>query len=497
MVALLAGELVGKAREQKRLAREAKPEEIQALVTEREPAFKRGLLLWKKTQDDLTNEMNSELQVPGWGNAWTRPIQNRVDMLSTGVRTAVGVKVFGEDLDEIQRLSDEVASVLKQIPGAVDVFSEPLVGSNYLEITIDRKKAARYGVGVEDLQNVIEVALGGKLVTTTVEGSQRFPVRVRYPRDWREDEERVRNMLVPIGGDPMGGAAGSGGGEMGGAAPAAASPAAAMPARNVRLRQIPLSLVADVKIVPGPSMIKSENGRKRNYVYLNVRNRDLVGFVEEAQLAVKSRVALKPGNTIEWTGQFEHQVHAQERLTLVFPVVILVIFVILYMTYKDFPDTLMMFLAVPGAIAGGAIFQWLFGYPFSVAVWVGYVACFGLATETGIIMMVYLREAIDRRGGMERITSEAEIRDAVIDGAVHRLRPKLLTEGTMILALIPMIWAKGVGAEFMSPMAAPILGGILVADEVIDILIPVLFYRDRCRRLKKRLSETVGQTVNV
>jgi Cu(I)/Ag(I) efflux system membrane protein CusA/SilA len=259
-------------------------------------------------------------------------------------------------------------------------------------------------------------------------------------------------------------------------------------------RQIPLSLVADVKIVPGPSMIKSENGRLRSYVQLNVRNRDIVGFVEEAQEAVALQVKLPPGSDIVWTGQFEHQVRAQRTLTIVFPAVIAIIFVILYLTYHDLSDTLMMFLAVPGAVAGGALFQWIFGYPFSTAVWVGYVACFGLATETGIVMMVYLREAIDRRGGLEKIESVESIREAVMEGAVARLRPKLLTEGTMILALIPMLWSTGVGSEFMKPMAAPILGGILVADEVIDILIPVLFFWDRKRRLQKRqLAEAVPQ----
>jgi len=250
-------------------------------------------------------------------------------------------------------------------------------------------------------------------------------------------------------------------------------------------RQIPLSLLADIAIRPGPTMIKTENGMNRNYVQLNVRNRDIVGFVEEARQVV-DQIKLPPGFHVEWSGQFEHQVRAQKTLTIVFPAVILIIFVILYLTYRDFSDTLMMFLAVPGAVAGGAIFQWIFGYTFSTAVWVGYVACFGLATETGIVMMVYLREAIDRRGGMEKIQSAETIREAVMEGAVARLRPKLLTEGTMILALIPMLWSTGVGSEFMKPMAAPILGGILVADEVIDILIPVLFYWDRKRRLQKR-----------
>jgi Cu(I)/Ag(I) efflux system membrane protein CusA/SilA len=494
MVWFLIEEALGKKRDQAGLVREPTLEELNPLRDERAAAFKQGLFLWKKHQDDVRMEMDSELQVPGWGNIWTRPIQNRVDMLATGVRTMVGVKVFGATPEDIQAVSDDVAKVLKTIRGAVDVFPDQTVGENYLEITIDRKKAARYGVSVQDIQDVIEVAVGGKEITMTVEGRQRFPVRVRYPRDTREDEERIRNVLVPMGGGGMG-SAGSDATAMGSMSGSPAKPAsdAARPAG--RLGQIPLSQVADVKIVPGPSMIKSENGQLRSYVQLNVRDRDIVGFVEEARQAVASQVKLPPRSSLEWSGQFEHQVRAQNRLTIVFPMVILIIFVILYMTYKDMPDTLMMFLAVPGAIAGGAIFQWLFGFNFSVAVMVGYVACFGLATETGIIMMVYLREAIEKRGGLDKIRSAEEIREAVMEGAVQRLRPKLLTEGTMVLALIPMLWSTGVGSEFMKPMAAPILGGILVADEVIDILIPVLFYWDRKRRLEKRLAaEAVPQT---
>jgi Cu(I)/Ag(I) efflux system membrane protein CusA/SilA len=493
MVWFLIEEALQKKRERGGLAKEPGPRELDALRDLRSARFGKGLFLWKKKQEDVRTEMDSELQVPGWGNIWTRPIQNRVDMLATGVRTMVGVKVYGDTPENIQKVSDDVARILKTIRGAVDVFPDQTVGKNYLEISIDRKKAAQYGVTVQDIQDVIEVALGGKEITTTVEGRQRFPVRVRYPRDYREDEERVKNILVPVGGS-------RGMGSQEGAAAPGSPNVGARPMSDgerppARLGQIPLSQVAQVKIVPGPSMIKSENGQLRSYVQLNVRGRDIVGFVEEAKQAVASQVKLPPGSSVEWSGQFEHQVRAQKTLTVVFPMVLLIIFVILYLTYQDMADTLMMFLAVPGAIAGGALFQAIFGFNFSVAVWVGYVACFGLATETGIIMMVYLREAIQKRGGLSKMKSEEEIREAVIEGAVHRLRPKLLTEGTMVLALIPMLWATGVGAEFMKPMAAPILGGILVADEVIDILIPVLFYWERCRRFRKSRSPEAGAVV--
>jgi copper/silver efflux system protein len=437
------------------------PENLQSIRQEREAAFRKGLYLWKKQKSDVVKEMDSDLQVPGWGNIWTQPIINRVDMLATGVRTMIGVKVFGDNLETIQKVSDEIAAVLREVKGAVDVFPDQVVGENYLEIQIDRARAARYGVNVEDVQNVIEVALGGKEITMTVEGRERYPVRVRYPREWL-DEEKVKNILVPA----------SGGTEMG-------------EVSTGRLRQIPLSMVAELRLAPGPSMIKSENGLLRSYVQLNVRDRDIVGFVEEAQRAVQSRVKLPAGAYLEWSGQFEHQVRAQKTLTVVFPVVIGIIFLILYLTYKDAADTLMMFLSVPGAIAGAAIFQAIWGHNFSVAVWVGFIAIFGMAAETGVVMLVYLREAIEKRGGLAAMKSEEEIKAAVMDGAVHRLRPKLLTEGATIISLVPLLWATGVGAEFMGPMAVPILGGTLVADEVIDIFLPVLFYHERVRRWRK------------
>ncbi len=239
-------------------------------------------------------------------------------------------------------------------------------------------------------------------------------------------------------------------------------------------------------------MIKSENGLLRSYVQLNVRDRDMVGFVEEAQRVVTQKVKLPQGMYLEWTGQFEHQVRARKTLLVVFPVVVLVIFLILYLTYNDLMDAVLMMMSVPEALAGGAIFQWLFGFNFSVAVWVGYIACFGMATETGIVMLVYLREAIEAKGGLEKIGSVDELRQTVIDGAIHRLRPKLLTEGTTIIAIAPMLWATGVGHEVISAMAAPVLGGLLVADEVIDIFIPVRFYWVRRQRWLKLHGQSLA-----
>jgi len=460
----------------------AEARQLKTLRTELDAAWAPKLFLWKSTMysldkkdkgTDLREELYSALKMPGWANIWTQPIINRIDMLATGVRTPVGVKVFGNDLEKIQELSEQVAEALKQVPGAVGVVPDQSRDKGYLEITIDRDRAARYGVKVADVQDVIETALGGKAITMTVEGRERFPVRVRYNRSSREDEEDVKNLLVSAAAAPMGpaGTAGSGmNGNAGGSVAGTASGSKSGPL------QIPLAMVAGVKIVQGPAMIKSENGMLCNYVSVSVHDRDVVGFVEEAKRVVAQKVKPPRGMYLAWSGQFENQVRAGKTMLVVFPAVILVIFVILYLTYNDLIDALLMMKAVPEAMVGGIFLLWLFDYHFSVAVQVGFIACFGMATETGIIMLVYLRDAVEKHGGLEKIRSLGELRDAVIEGAVHRLRPKLLTEGVAIIALAPMLWATGVGHEVIRAMAAPVLGGLLIADEVVDIFIPVRFY---------------------
>ncbi len=492
-----------------------------ALRDELVPVFRKEIFFWPRQTgpkgDLVDDEMSRVLQVPGWSNIFTQPIINRIEMLSTGVRTDIGVKVFGPDLETIDRVCKDVEAVLKPVNGSRDVIAAPIMGKGYLQIDIDRKAAARYGISVEDIQNEIEVALAGRTVTYTVEKRERFPVRIRYARVNREDEESIRKLLVSAsgmslsGGSAMGGMGGSTGKTAGMSSAKADSLAAAesltapgvpddshsaSPAHALRGQPlIPLSALAEVRIVEGPAMIKSENGRLLNYVTLNVRGRDIVGFVGEAQRVVADKVTLPEGVHIEWSGEFEHQVRAARTLRIVFPVVIVLIFVILYMTYHDLADAALMMLAVPEALAGGAFFMYLFpkimnGWDtppmdFSVAVWVGFIACFGMATETGIIMLVYLREAIEKRGGLEKIASLEELRQTVIDGAVKRLRPKLLTEGVAIIAIFPMVFAKGVGGEILAPMALPVLGGLLISDEVVDLFLPVRFYWVRRARWLK------------
>ena len=447
-------ELIRLAADRKLAGRAPADGELPEIRAALETPFAHRLLLWRKTKAELIEEMSSALQVPGWGNSFTQPIANRVEMLSTGVRLPVAVKLFGSDLDEIQRVSREIASVLKTVRGAADVFPDQITGKGYVEIRIDRAKAARYGINVGDVQDVVETAMGGRTATTTVEGRERYPIRVRYARAFRDDVESLRRVLV--------------------AAPGTEGPV-----------QVPMAELADIRVVEGPSVIKGENGLLRSYIQLNVRGRDEVGFVEEARRVVAEKVPLPAGMFVEWAGTFEHQARAQKTLRLVFPAVIATIAFILYLTHKSWVDALLMMTSVLGALAGGAIFQWLFGFRFSVAVQVGYIACFGMAVETGVVMLVYLREAIDERGGLAGISSIGGLRQAILEGAVHRLRPKLLTEGAAIVSIAPMLWATGVGAEVIRPMAAPVLGGLLIADEVIDVFLPVLYFAVQKRRWRK------------
>ncbi len=476
---------------------------------ELEKPFGKKVFFWPRQTgpkgDLVDDEMGRVLQVPGWSNIFTQPIINRIEMLSTGVRTDIGVKVFGPDLDTIDRVCKEIETSLQPVNGARDVIAAPIMGKGYVQIDIDRERAARYGISVEDIQNEIEVALAGRAVTFTVENRNRFPVRVRYARADRNDEENIRRLLVSARGmgysldgtSSPGGMSTSttGSGDESSTTKTAGEHSAAPAHSAKRSALIPLSAMADVRIVEGPAMIKSENGRLLNYVTLNVRGRDIVGFVDEAQRVVAQKVALPEGVHLEWSGEFEHQVRAARTLRIIFPVVFVLIFIILYLTYNDLADAGLMMLAVPEALAGGAFFMYLFpkilnGWEsppmdFSVAVWVGFIACFGMATETGIIMLVYLREAIEKRGGLENIQSLEELRQAVIEGAVHRLRPKLLTEGVAIIAIFPMVFAKGVGGEILAPMALPVLGGLLISDEVVDLFLPVRFYWVRRARWLK------------
>ncbi len=407
------------------------------------------------TKDEIMQRLDSKLRMPGVTNIWTQPIRNRIDMLSTGIRTQVGVKVFGTDLTIIENKSAEIEKVLRETPGAVDLYAEKITGAPYLEIDVNRTAAARFGISVGDAQDVIETAIGGKNLTYTIEGRQRFPVRVRYARDFREDLEGLRNVLVA---SPMG-------------------------------PQIPLGQIADIRLVTGPSMITSENGLLRGTVLMNVRGRDAGSFVDEAKRIVSERVSMPAGYYIEWSGQYENQIRAKERLQIVIPIVVLVIFTLLYMTYKSAKEALHVLLAVPFALTGGILLLKFLGYNFSVAVWVGFIALFGTAVQTGVVMVIYLEEAVRRKmGATEPFTREA-LHEAVMEGALLRLRPKLMTVATVVAGLLPIMWSTQTGAEFMKPIATPVLGGMVSSLLHVLIVTPVIFTAIRERELLRHSSK--------
>lgn len=448
--------------------------------------FSRSLLLWPHDPASVAafgGEMDRVLQMPGWTNVWTRPIQNRVDMLATGVNAEVGVRVLGRNLDDVVAASEQLATVLKDVPGAADVVADPVRGKGLIQVVPDSKRAAMMGVSLSDLQSVLEAALSGRVIDQILDGRERKVVRLRIAAQTVEvDEETLRQLPVPSRPDVSQTAtiAAEGSDSHDG------SSIATQPARPALspIKTVPLESVADVQVTEGPATIKSENGWLRNYVRLNVRDRSPFDFVDEAKRVVARRVTLPPGIFVEWTGQFEHAEQTRRTLFVLIPTVLLIIFAMLYVTYRDWTDASLMLLSAPAALAGGVLCQWILGYKFSIAVGVGYIACFGMAAATGIVMLVYLREAVELAGGLERI-SRTQLKQAVLNGAVHRLRPKLLTEATTILGLAPMLWSDGVGADVIRPMAAPVLGGILIADEVIDLLIPVLFYQVRLWRWNK------------
>jgi copper/silver efflux system protein len=402
------------------------------------------------TLDRLRADMSAAVQLPGVSNIWTMPIINRIDMLTTGIRSEVGVKVYGTDLAVLEQSARRIADVVRRVPGASNVYPEQVTSGQYLNIDVDRAAAARYGIRVGDIQQVIETAVGERVLTTTIEGRRRFPVRVRYAPEFRADPEALGRVLV--------------------AAPNGA--------------QIPLGQVARIAHARGPAMISSENGLLIATVLMNVQGRDVGGFVEEARQAVARDVSLPPGYYVGWSGRWENQEHARQRLQIVLPIVLAIIFVLLYFTYHSVLEAAHVLLAVPFALTGGVYLLWLLGYNFSVAVWVGFIALFGTAVQTGVVMVIYLEEAVQRkRTATGGALTRAALREAVIDGALLRLRPKLMTVSTVIAGLLPIMWSTRVGAEVMKPLATPVLGGMVSSLLHVLIVTPVLFFWLQERRL--------------
>jgi Cu(I)/Ag(I) efflux system membrane protein CusA/SilA len=402
------------------------------------------------TLDRLRGEMSRAVQLPGVSNIWTMPIINRIDMLTTGIRSEVGVKIFGTELTVLEDLARRVADSVRAVPGASNVYPEQVTSGQYLNVQVDRRAAARYGIGVGDIQETIENAVGETTLTMTIEGRERFPVRVRYAPEYRADAHALGSVLV----------AGPGG------------------------VQVPLGQVAQIAHARGPAMISSENGLLLATVLLNVQGRDVGGFVQEARAAVARDVSLPAGYYIGWSGRWENQERARERLQIVLPIVLLVIFTLLYFTYHSVAEAAHVLLAVPFALTGGVFLLWLLGYNFSVAVWVGFIALFGTAVQTGVVMVIYLEEAVERKrretGGH---LTRAALRDAVVEGALLRLRPKVMTVSTVVAGLLPIMWSTRAGAEVMKPLAAPVLGGMVSSLVHVLIVTPVIFFWLRERQL--------------
>ena len=419
---------------------------------------------WRKglTRDDLMAEMTTKSQMPGVTTIWQQPIRNRIDMLATGIPTQVGVKIFGPDLATLEKKANEIADTVRGVRGAADVYPEQILGSPYLEIRVDREAAARYGVNVGDVLDVIETAIGGQNLTTTIEGRNRFSVQVRYARELRNDLDSIKRILVPA-------AAGSGSGR---------EPIGQM--THVLLGQL-----TDIRIQPGPSMISSENGLLRERVFLNVRGRDVGSFVDEAKKVVEQKVRLDPGYFLQWSGQYENQMRARNRLAIVVPLCFAIIFVLLYLTYRSWKEAAHVVLAIPFALTGGNLLLWLLHilavahgwkteFHMSVAVWVGYIALFGTAVQTAVVMVVYLEEALHRKAAEGALTKE-RIREAAMEGAVLRLRPKLMTVSTVVMGLLPIMWSTATGSEVMKPIATPVLGGMISSLLHVLIVTPVIW----------------------
>ncbi|MFN6962195.1 MAG: efflux RND transporter permease subunit [Pyrinomonadaceae bacterium] len=407
------------------------------------------------TRERLIAEMDAALRMPGVTNIWTQPIINRIEMLATGIRSQVGIKIFGNDLDTLEQVSRQIADVVRDVPGAADVYPEQIGGAPYIDIDVDRQAAARYGIDVATIQEVIEKGIGESNLTVTIEGRSRFPIRVRYAPEFRATPEAIAQIPVT---------------SQSGAA-------------------IPLAELASIRKTDGPAMITSENGLLRGTVLLSVRGRDIGGFVDEADAAIKSRLRLPAGYYFAWSGQYENQQRARSRLMIVVPVVLLIIFATLYLTYNSFLEAAHVLLAVPFALTGGFYLLWMLEYNFSVAVWVGFIALFGAAVQTGIVMVVYLEEAVARKraelGQLDRET----LLEAVTEGALLRLRPKVMTVTTIVAGLLPIMWSTGAGAEVMRPLATPVFGGMVSSLVHVLIVTPVIFYWMQLHRLKHEQKE--------
>lgn len=433
------------------------------------------------TVETLKNEMNDALQIPGLANSFTMPIKNRIDMLATGIRTPVGVKVLGPKISEIERIGFEVENAVKDIRGTRSAYAERVTTGYFLDFKIKREEAARYGLTVDDVQEVIQSALGGMSITTTVEGRERYPVNVRYARELRDNIDRLKRVLVPVmgmtGPQPAGGMSSTG-------VSAVSAAMAPSPAFLAGLAQVPLGEIADIKILRGPTAIKSEAGLLASYVFIDFTGRDVGGYVDEAKKKVAS-LQVPPGYRLEWSGEYEYLVKTQERLKLVIPLTILIIFVLIYFNTRSAVQTLLVLAALPFSLVGSFWLIWYLGYNMSIAVWVGIIALAGLAAETGVVMLLYLELAYKQWKSEGRLNSMEDLRDAVMYGAVKRLRPKMMTVSVILAGLVPIMFSTGAGSDVMQRIAAPMIGGVITSTILTLVIYPAIYMIWRGREFRK------------
>jgi Cu(I)/Ag(I) efflux system membrane protein CusA/SilA len=409
-----------------------------------------------KTKDDIITEINNKLQIPGVTNGFTQPIINRINMLSTGIRTDVGIKIYGESLDTIDVLSQKIKKALEGTDGVKDLYSEPITGGKYIDIQPKREVIGRYGLTIDDINNVVEASIGGMKLTTTIEGRQRFSVNARYAQEYRNSIEALKKLQV----------------------------------QTMQFGPIPLEAVADIKISDGPPMINSENAMLRGSVLFNVRDRDLGSTVKEAQKKLNAMIAKMPkGYYVEWSGQWENQLRANKTLKLIMPIVVLIIFLILFFTYHSMKEAIITMITVPFALIGGIFMVYFYGINLSVAVAVGFIALFGMAIETAMLMTIYLNEAMNKmiakHGNDKETITEDILRQYIIDGSAKRLRPKLMTVSVSLFGLVPILWATGTGSDIMLPITVPLIGGTITSTIYVLLVTPVVFEMVKLRELKR------------
>jgi Cu(I)/Ag(I) efflux system membrane protein CusA/SilA len=406
---------------------------------------------WRKgmTPKKLIDELDAAIKFPGLTNAWTMPIKTRIDMLSTGIKTPVGIKISGANLDTLERIGKDLEETMRGVPGTTSAFAERAVGGNYLDITIDRREAARFGLQVGDIQNVIQTALGGMSITTTVEGLERYTVNLRYSRELRDNMESLKHILV----------ASSDG------------------------RQVPLGQVASITPTKGPMVVRSENTRPNAWVFVDIRGIDIGTYIKNAQRAVTQNIKLPIGYTVVWSGEFEYMERMQKRMMVVIPLTLFIILFIIFLNTKSLVKTAIVFLAVPFSLVGAIWFIYLLGYNMSLAVWVGMIALAGLDAETGVIMLLYLEKAFEnakKQGAMKTLN---DLRGAIDQGAVQRVRPKIMTASVIIAGLLPIMWSAGTGSDVMKRIAAPMVGGVITSVIMELLAYPAIYYLWRKRTL--------------